>query len=113
MGLRVIAIDGGEEKRKLCMALGAEQWIDYTQSKDIVADVKKLTNGRGAHCAVVTTASVRFLIHLRVLTRSLTRIFSVIGLHPGYRLPPRQRPLDGCWIARKSHPRRFHLLHRL
>ncbi|KAH9478404.1 Alcohol dehydrogenase 3 [Psilocybe cubensis] len=57
MGLRVIAIDGGEEKRKLCMALGAEQWIDYTQSKDIVADVKKLTDGRGAHCAVVTTAS--------------------------------------------------------
>ncbi|PPQ81926.1 hypothetical protein CVT25_013774 [Psilocybe cyanescens] len=57
MGLRVIAIDGGEEKRELCKALGAEQWIDFTQCKDIVAEVKRLTDGRGAHAAVVTTAS--------------------------------------------------------
>ncbi|KAF5311145.1 hypothetical protein D9619_007804 [Psilocybe cf. subviscida] len=57
MGRRVIAIDGGEEKRKLCMELGAEAWIDYTKSKDIVDDIKKLTEGRGAHATIVTTAS--------------------------------------------------------
>lgn len=57
MGRRVIAIDGGEEKRKLCEELGADAWIDYTVSQDIVADVKKITDGRGAHAAVVTTAS--------------------------------------------------------
>ena len=50
-------IDGGEEKRKLCEELGADAWIDYTVSQDIVADVKKITDGRGAHAAVVTTAS--------------------------------------------------------
>ncbi|KAF9009952.1 mannitol-1-phosphate dehydrogenase MPDH1 [Cyathus striatus] len=57
MGRRVIAIDGGEEKRQLCEKLGADAWIDFTKSKDIVADVKKITGGRGAHAAVVTTAS--------------------------------------------------------
>jgi len=31
MGMRVIAIDGGEEKRKLCKELGAEEFIDFTQ----------------------------------------------------------------------------------
>lgn len=59
MGRRVIAIDGGEEKRKLCMELGAEAWVDFTKSKDIVADIKELTDGRGAHATIVTTASVR------------------------------------------------------
>ena len=58
MGRRVIAIDTGEEKRKLCESLGADYWIDFATSKDIVADVKKATDGRGAHATVVTTASV-------------------------------------------------------
>lgn len=69
MGRRVIAIDGGEEKHKLCMELGADKWIDFTKSKDIVADVKKATDGHGAHAAVVTTASV--CIHLMRLLHSL------------------------------------------
>ena len=58
MGRRVIAIDTGEEKRKLCESLGADHWIDFATSKDIVADVKKATDGRGAHATVVTSASV-------------------------------------------------------
>jgi len=57
MGRRVIAIDTGEEKRKLCEALGADHWIDFATSNDIVADIKKVTGGRGAHATVVTTAS--------------------------------------------------------
>ncbi|KAF5314517.1 hypothetical protein D9611_007117 [Ephemerocybe angulata] len=56
MGLRVIAIDGGEEKRQLCEKLGADAWIDYTTCKDIVAEVKRIADGKGAHAAVVTTA---------------------------------------------------------
>ncbi|KAF9051835.1 mannitol-1-phosphate dehydrogenase MPDH1 [Panaeolus papilionaceus] len=57
MGRRVIAIDGGEEKRKLCMKLGADHWIDFMECKDIVGEIKKTTDGYGAHAAVVTTAS--------------------------------------------------------
>lgn len=30
MGMRVIAIDGGDAKRELCMKLGAEAFIDFT-----------------------------------------------------------------------------------
>ncbi|KAF8178270.1 mannitol-1-phosphate dehydrogenase [Pholiota molesta] len=57
MGRRVIAIDGGEEKRKLCKELGADEWIDFTLCKDITAEIKRLTGGYGAHATVVTTAS--------------------------------------------------------
>jgi Zinc-binding dehydrogenase len=31
MGMRVIAIDGGDEKRDLCKKLGAEEFIDFTK----------------------------------------------------------------------------------
>ncbi|KAG6865643.1 hypothetical protein C0991_000813 [Blastosporella zonata] len=57
MGLRVIAIDSGAEKKKLCHDLGADVWIDFKTSQDVVADVKKATDGLGAHSAIVTTAS--------------------------------------------------------
>ncbi|KAF9022467.1 GroES-like protein [Hymenopellis radicata] len=56
-GLRVIAIDTGDHKAKLCRDLGAEVWVDFKTSKDIVADVKKATGGPGAHSAVVTAAT--------------------------------------------------------
>ncbi|KAG7448418.1 uncharacterized protein BT62DRAFT_985772 [Guyanagaster necrorhizus] len=55
-GLRVIAIDSGAEKKKLCLSLGAEVWIDFKESKNIVDDVKAATGGFGAHSAVVTAA---------------------------------------------------------
>jgi alcohol dehydrogenase, propanol-preferring len=56
-GLRVIAIDGGEEKRKLCESLGADKWVDFRETKDLVKEIKDITGGEGAHAAVVTTAS--------------------------------------------------------
>ncbi|KAF9269340.1 GroES-like protein [Marasmius fiardii PR-910] len=55
-GLRVIAIDTGKEKRDLCLRLGAEKFIDFKETKDVVDEVKKIT-GEGAHAAVVTSAS--------------------------------------------------------
>ncbi|EKM77296.1 hypothetical protein AGABI1DRAFT_86600 [Agaricus bisporus var. burnettii JB137-S8] len=57
MGRRVIAIDGGEEKRKLCLSLGADHWIDFKTCKDVTAEIKRVTGGKGAHATVVTTAS--------------------------------------------------------
>ncbi|KAI5123358.1 hypothetical protein M0805_001779 [Coniferiporia weirii] len=56
MGLRVIAIDTGEDKKKLVLSLGAEKWIDFKESKDIVQDIKNVTDGLGPHAAVVTAA---------------------------------------------------------
>lgn len=56
MGMRVIAIDGGDEKRDLCKRLGAEAYIDFTMSKDIAAEVMALTK-YGAHGVIVTAAT--------------------------------------------------------
>lgn len=57
MGMRVIAIDGGDAKRDLCKKLGAEVFIDFTQTKDIAAEVMKATGGYGAHGVLVTAAT--------------------------------------------------------
>lgn len=54
--MRVIAIDGGKEKGKLCKKLGAEVYIDFLAEKDIAAKVMELTT-YGAHGVVVTAAS--------------------------------------------------------
>ncbi|KDQ07027.1 hypothetical protein BOTBODRAFT_149416 [Botryobasidium botryosum FD-172 SS1] len=58
MGLRVIAIDTGDEKRDLCSKLGAEKWIDFTQVDDIVKALKDATeDGLGPHASIVTSSS--------------------------------------------------------
>jgi len=57
MGLRVVAIDTGEEKRKLCLKLGAEKWIDFKETKDLVKDIQDATDGFGPHSAVITAAT--------------------------------------------------------
>jgi D-arabinose 1-dehydrogenase-like Zn-dependent alcohol dehydrogenase len=56
-GLRVIAIDTGEEKKKLCEKLGAEVWIDFKEHEDIVKAIKSATpDGLGPHASIVTAA---------------------------------------------------------
>jgi len=58
MGLEVLAIDSGEEKRDLCLnKLGAAAFIDFATSKDIVADIKAASGGLGPHAVIVTAAS--------------------------------------------------------
>ncbi|TFK98277.1 GroES-like protein [Pterulicium gracile] len=57
-GLRVIAVDTGAEKKKLCMdTLKANAWIDFKETKDLVGDIKKLTDGMGAHATLVTAGT--------------------------------------------------------
>jgi propanol-preferring alcohol dehydrogenase len=56
-GLRVIAIDTGADKHALCTKLGAEVWIDFQETSDIVGEVMKATDGTGAHFALVTAGT--------------------------------------------------------
>jgi propanol-preferring alcohol dehydrogenase len=56
MGMRVIAIDGGDEKAKLCKDLGAEEYLDFTSVKDMAAEVTRITK-YGAHAVIVFAAS--------------------------------------------------------
>ncbi|MCC2657247.1 MAG: qor1 [Panacagrimonas sp.] len=47
LGHRVLATAGTDEKARACEALGAERCINY-KTEDFVAEVKRLTGGRGA-----------------------------------------------------------------
>jgi len=57
MGLRVLAIDTSEEKKKLSLDLGAEKFIDFKTSKDLVKDIQNATDGKGPLAAIVTAAN--------------------------------------------------------
>ncbi|KAL5532744.1 ADH1_1 [Sanghuangporus sanghuang] len=56
MGLRVIAIDTGADKERLVKKLGAESWIDFKTTKDLVGDVIAASGGVGAHASIVVAA---------------------------------------------------------
>jgi len=51
MGLKVIAIDTGDDKKKMCLEqLGAESFIDFSTSQNVVKDVQAATpDGLGPH----------------------------------------------------------------
>ncbi|GMF03451.1 unnamed protein product [[Candida] boidinii] len=56
MGLRVIGIDGGEEKGAFCKSLGAEAFVDFTKTKDVVKAIQEATNG-GPHGVINVSVS--------------------------------------------------------
>ncbi|KXN83414.1 Alcohol dehydrogenase 1 [Leucoagaricus sp. SymC.cos] len=56
-GLRVVAIDTGESKRELVMSLGAEKWVDFRETKNLIADVQAATGGPGPQAAVIATGN--------------------------------------------------------
>jgi propanol-preferring alcohol dehydrogenase len=55
-GLRVIAVDTGDERKELCLKLGAEAFVDFA-TQDVEAEVKNLTDGEGAHGIIVVPGS--------------------------------------------------------
>lgn len=58
MGLQVIGIDGGDEKRESCQKLGATAFVDFMSSKDLVQDVKDATpDGLGPHAVILLAVS--------------------------------------------------------
>ena len=52
--------DSGAEKKSLCLALGADQWIDFKETSSVPDAVISICDGLGAHAALVTSPSVRF-----------------------------------------------------
>jgi propanol-preferring alcohol dehydrogenase len=56
LGARVIGIDHGS-KKAVADESGVEFFIDFTQTKDVTAEVMKITGGLGAHATLVLTAS--------------------------------------------------------
>ncbi|EEQ37704.1 putative alcohol dehydrogenase [Clavispora lusitaniae] len=81
MGYRVVGIDGGDEKKAFCESLGAEAFVDFTKSKDIVADVIKATNG-GPHGAINVSVSEKAIAQSVEYIRS-TGTVVLVGLPAG------------------------------
>ncbi|SGZ49132.1 CIC11C00000000284 [Sungouiella intermedia] len=56
MGYRVVGIDGGADKGEFAKSLGAEAFVDFTQTKDIVKDIQDITGG-GPHGVINVSVS--------------------------------------------------------
>lgn len=80
MGLKVIALDIGEEKLALARTLGAELAVDASQP-DAVEKVLAKTNG-GAHGVLVTAVSPSAFSQALQLVRRKGTV-SLVGLPPG------------------------------
>lgn len=59
MGLHTIAIDTGDEKKKMCTEqLGAQSFIDFATSKNVVKDVQAATeDGLGPHAVILVAVN--------------------------------------------------------
>ncbi|KAI4103190.1 MAG: hypothetical protein L6R37_003944 [Teloschistes peruensis] len=58
MGLRVIALDAGDEKAKMVKELGAEHFVDFSTSKNLVQDVQAATDDNtGPHAVLLVVVS--------------------------------------------------------
>lgn len=86
MGLRVIAIDTGGEKHALTLSLGAEIFVDFAQSTNVVADIIAAADGLGPQVTLVTTPSNPSYAQALLYTRMLGTILCVglpVGLASG------------------------------
>lgn len=81
MGLRVLGIDGGEEKGDFVKSLGAEVYVDFLKEKDIVGAVKKATEG-GPHGAINVSVSERAIDQSVEYVRPLGKVV-LVGLPAG------------------------------
>ena len=57
ISLRVIAVDTGAAKEALCRGYGAEFFIDFKTTENLVADIKAAAGGLGPHAAIVASSS--------------------------------------------------------
>lgn len=81
MGLRVVAIDGGDDKEKLCTDLGAEVFIDFTKTKDIVKAIQDATLG-GPHGVINVSVSEKAIAQSCEYVRPLGKVV-LVGLPAG------------------------------
>ena len=56
MGYKVIAIDGGDAKKKLCTDLGADVFVDF-KKENVPEAIQKATGSDGAHGVIIANAA--------------------------------------------------------
>ncbi|KAL2826110.1 chaperonin 10-like protein [Aspergillus cavernicola] len=102
--LRVIAVDSGEEKRRLSLSAGAETFIDY-QSEDVASRVQELT-GEGAHATIVVPGTKEAFVAAPNLVRNMGFIVCV-GLPPN----EMQLPISATLCAARGEFDSFWIQH--
>ena len=68
------------DKKEACLKLGAEKWVDFKASKDLVADVIAAAGKPGPHTALITTPSVSRVLKHGPLRRTSLFAFVVRGI---------------------------------
>ncbi|KAF2014752.1 alcohol dehydrogenase [Aaosphaeria arxii CBS 175.79] len=79
-GYKVIAIDSGPDKEKLCKEMGAAAFVDYAKG-DTVAAVRELTDGEGAHAVICVAGTEIAYKSAPDLVRN-HGVFVCVGLPP-------------------------------
>lgn len=79
MGYRVLGIDAGE-KAELAKSLGAEEFVDFKTSKDVVEEIKAKTKG-GPHGVINVSVSDAAITQSTQFVRS-TGTVVLVGLPP-------------------------------
>jgi propanol-preferring alcohol dehydrogenase len=77
MGLRTIAIDTGDDKKKMCLEqLGSHAFIDFAKSQNVVKDVQAATeDGLGPHAVILVAVNEKpFQQAAEVCTRILESV---------------------------------------
>jgi propanol-preferring alcohol dehydrogenase len=74
MGMRVVGVDGGDDKRDLCLKLGCEAFVDFTKVEDVAKEVVKICDGKGAHGVFVTATSASAYASAPLMTRISGRV---------------------------------------
>ncbi|KAK7538395.1 chaperonin 10-like protein [Phyllosticta citribraziliensis] len=60
MGIHVIAIDTGDDKKEMCESMGVKTFIDFAKSKNVVKDVQAASpDGMGPHAVILLAVSER------------------------------------------------------
>lgn len=57
MGLRVIGVDAGEDKKELCLQLGCEAFVDFSKTPNPAEQVREIAEGKGVHGVIVTASA--------------------------------------------------------
>ncbi|EXJ79173.1 alcohol dehydrogenase [Capronia epimyces CBS 606.96] len=81
MGLRPIVIDTGKTKRELSLTCGAEHFVDFKESEDVVAQVIQLADGIGVH-GVIVTAPNAYADAIAMVGKRISGKVMCIGLPP-------------------------------
>jgi propanol-preferring alcohol dehydrogenase len=95
-GYKVIGIDSGADKEKLCKEMGAVAFVDYAK-EDVVQKVKELTDGEGAHGVICVAGSEKAYLQAPELVRN-SGVFVCVGLPPDTFM----FPMSPIWIANRG-----------